>query len=240
MIRSLFSAIVLSMFLVLSGSLFASSGASGCTGAAPSTCPILTFDGISNLKPIGNFYDGAGLKSTPNYGVTFSSNFFGLLPGQGAIFSNTLNTSNGGTVQILGVAVICPIACATGAQTTGIMNVIPGLSAINFYFSAGFTNGQTETVTFWSGANGTGSVLATISLANNNGSCSYCNWSDVGLKLTGTAYSVTFSGPADELGLADITLGSSSTAIPEPSSMWLLGTGIGALLLPRLRRFFSV
>jgi len=127
----------------------------------------------------------------------------------------------------------------------GVMNVTAGFSSgLNFYFSAGFAPGQSETVQIWSGANGTGTVLATINLSNNNGSCNgyptYCVWSSAGTSFTGTAKSVTFSGPANELGLSDITIGSNSTAVPEPSSVYLLGAGVAALSLTQLRRFFGL
>jgi hypothetical protein len=99
-------------------------------------------------------------------------------------------------------------------------------NGINFYYSALFASGQSETVTIWSGANGTGTVLATIVLGSNDASCgfpAYCNWSNAGSNFSGTAHSVTFSGPANELGLSDITIGSSHTAIPEPSAAYLSG-----------------
>jgi len=49
---------------------------------------------------------------------------------------------------------------------------------------------------------------------------------------------VTFSGPANELGLADITLGSNSTAVPEPSTIYFLATGLTGLSVGSIRRFF--
>ena len=128
----------------------------------------------------------------------------------------------------------------TGQQATGIMNVANGFSnGLNFFYAAAFK----ETVTVWSGADGTGIVLATLALSPNNSSCSngpaYCNWTAVGLTFNGSAKSVTFTGAADGIGITAITLGQSTTAIPEPSSIYLLGSGLFGITAYRVRRFFS-
>jgi hypothetical protein len=222
MSRAFTSAVLLSVLLLLSASAFANSGT------------LLTFTGLGDMQPVGTFYNGGGLASTPNYGVYFSSNFFGLLPtskgGPGNFSPNLTNTP---AIFINGTA---------GSAATGTMDVWNGFSTgLNFYFTAGFAAGQTETVTIWSGANGSGTVLATIILSNNNASCgtpAYCTWSSIGASFSGVAHSVTFSGPADELGISDITLGSSQTAIPEPSTFYLLGTGLAGFSLGGIRRYF--
>ena len=89
-------------------------------------------------------------------------------------------------------------------------------------------------------------MLATINLAPNGGSnsgCtgypSLCNWTAVGLNFSGTAGSVTFTGTTNQLGITDITVGSSRAAVPEPSSLLLLGSGllvISTRMRKRLRR----
>jgi len=221
MMRSLYSALILSVTLILSASAYANSG------------ELLNFQGLGDLQPVGNFYNGAGLPSTPNYGVTFSSNFYGLRSiyngGSGAFSPNPTGTP---AIFVNGT---------TGTTVTGYMNVNAGFGGgIQFFYTAGFN----ETVTVWSGANGTGTVLATISLSPNNGSCSsfptYCNWTSAGLNFSGTAKSISFSGAANGLGISDITIGASSTAIPEPSAIYLFGTGLAGVALSRLRRFFAV
>lgn len=230
MARSVCAAFILSFALFfVSARAYANSG------------ELMNFQYLGDLQPVGNFYNGDGLTSTPNYGVTFSSNFFGLRSYQ-----------NGGpgnfAANLTGTPAIF-INGTTGLAATGIMNVTPGFSnGLNFFFSAGFASGQNETVTIWSGANGTGTVLATITLANNNAGCTaplYCNWTDVGVSLCtansvtcGTAHSVTFSGPANQLGISDITIGSTTTGVPEPSSIYLLGTGLAAVSLGKLRGYF--
>jgi hypothetical protein len=179
---------------------------------------FLDFNTLGNLQPVGNFYNGGS--TAPNVGVMFSSNFYGLKPisqGGGGNFSP--DPTHTAAIFINGT---------TGSPVTGTMTVSSGFSSgINFFYTAAFQ----ETVTVWSGPNGTGTVLATIALSPNDGACggSYCNWTDVGLSFSGTAGSVTFSGGANGLGLADITIGQSTTVLPEPSSFYLLGTGVAGL-----------
>ena len=229
--RFVCSAVILFVVLFLSASAFANSG------------ELLTFQGLGDMQTVGNFYNGSGIPGTPNYGVSFSSNFFGLSPimnGGSGNFAPFANGSGDPHAIFISNSMTGP----SGLPVTGIMNVTAGFSSgLNFFFTAGFAPGQAETVSVWSGANGTGTVLATISLANNNAGCGaplYCNWSDASLSFKGTAQSVTFSGPSDELGLTAITIGSSTTAVPEPSTIYLLGAGLACVSLGKLRRYFSM
>lgn len=224
MTRTVCSAVILSICLLFSASAYAHSG------------ELLSFQGLGDLQQVGNFYNGSGLPDTRNLKVTFSSNFFGLR----SVF-------NGGSGEFAATPSGTPaifINGTTGMQAMGLMNVARGFSnGLNFYYTAGFTGTQSESVTVWSGSNGSGTVLATITLANNNSSCTsptYCTWSSDGVNFSGTAHSVTFSGPGNELGLADITLGSNATAVPEPSSIYLLGSGLVGISFFRIRRFLGV
>jgi hypothetical protein len=227
MTRPVCSALVLSLFLALSASAFANSG------------ELLNFQGLGNLQQVGNFYDGSGISGTPNYGVTFSSNFYGLRTTASGWSGNFAATPLG-TPAIF----ICPggpPSCG-GTSNIGVINSSSGFSnGLDFYFAFDPSKaGQTVTLTVWSGANGTGSVLATISLSSNACASSpyYCTWTQIGQSFSGTAHSVTFSGATgNQLGLTDITLGSSTTAIPEPSSFYLLAVGAAGISLGALRRF---
>ena len=206
---------------------------------------LITFNGLQDMQQVGNFYNGGGPSNVPNLGISFSSNFYGLrsecatgstigncIPGgqgSGAFLPDPTQTP---AIFILGTP---------GTMATGYMNVTGGFSSgINFLYTAAFK----ETFTVWSGANGTGTVLATLTLNPNNGACAggpaYCNWTSVGVAFSGTAGSVTFSGSANGIGITDVTLGSNLSALPEPSSFWLLGSGLLGVAVPRVRRLLKI
>ena len=60
MVRSVRSGFVLSLLLVFGMSL-----------AHANSTEILSFQGLKDQQQVGNFYNGGGLTSTPNFGVTF-------------------------------------------------------------------------------------------------------------------------------------------------------------------------
>jgi hypothetical protein len=194
---------------------------------AHATPVLINFAGLNDLQSIGDYYNGG---AGPNYGVSFSSNVFALK----SVFQGGAGGFNPDPTQTPAMFVMG----ASGTNVTGVMNVGPGFSSgISFFYTAAFN----ETVTVWSGANGTGTILATITLSPNNGSCvgfpSYCNWSGVGLSFTGTGKSVTFSGMSNGAGISDITLGSTALVTPEPSTLVLLGAGLIGTSIGGSRRF---
>jgi PEP-CTERM motif len=212
MARSIGAALTLSLWFLLSASV-----------AHANSVEFLNFTGLKDGQPVGNFYNGAGVASTPNYGVTFSSNFIGLVP-----------ASLGGSGAFAPDPTSSPYIYINNSSL-GIMNVAGGFSSGLNFFYASLSN---ESITIWSGINGTGTALATTTLsASCSGFPSGCIWFNAGLNFSGTAESVTFSGPANGIGISDITLGQSTSAVPEPSSIYLLGAGLLGIGASQVRRF---
>ena len=188
---------------------------------------VLNFE---NIVPIGtnyvtmptNWYNGG---PGGNYGITFSSNALALcLQPQ---TSCTINSSRGGqgdpTSQLGGLFFL------SGPST--YMNSSLGFTTgFSFYYSAVNNPGSFDV---WSGLNGTGSLLASLSLptTTTGPGCfgtGFCPYRAAGVAFAGTAYSVTFGGVADQIAFDDVTFGSDvpGTVTPEPASMALLATGL--------------
>ena len=124
-----------------------------------------------------------------------------------------------------------------------MMNVAGGFTGgLSFYYTAIFDPG---TVNVYSGLNGTGTLLASLSLAvtpwqghtGPSGQELYDNWVEEGIGFAGTAESVDFSGTANQIGFDYITA-APTTSVPDAtgsSAELLAGMGmIGTAL--RLRR----
>ena len=124
------------------------------------------------------------------------------------------------------------------------MNVAAGFdTGFSFYYSAA---NQPGVVNVYSGLNGTGSILATLTLpATGDGSglpgcegTNFCPYTAFGVTFTGTAFSVDFGGTADQIAFDNITLGSETAggAVPEPSTWAMMLAGFGMVGLGMRRR----
>ena len=195
----------------------------------------LTFEGLQNLEPIDNYYNGGlggfGSGPGPNYGITFTPDSLAIISG-----------AAGGTGNFSGSPTMPTIAFfLTGSGDT--MDVPAGFdTGFSFYYSAVVYPGV---VNVYDGLNGTGNLLASLDLpitpSGGSPECtygSYCPWVPIGVSFTGVAQSVVFAGTANYIGFDNITLGASvpTPGVPEPSSTALLGGGLAVLAFRRIRK----
>jgi hypothetical protein len=206
------------------------------SGPARADAIDLTFEGIApypngNNVLIQGFYNGGTSSigtSGPNFGVGFSDN--ALLLCLNTIGTTCSNTSRGGlgdpNSQLGGLFFL------TGSQT--FMNVPAG-------FDTGFSFNYTAisdvgSVSVFSGLNGTGTELATLSLPTTPSTCGsqfnagFCPFFPIGVSFSGTAESVSFAGVANEVVFDDVTFGSITPGppgVPGP----IAGAGLPGLIL---------
>jgi hypothetical protein len=160
---------------------------------------VVNFGRLKDQEFINQFYDGGtgslGSGPGPNYGLQFTSNAQAIV-----------SASKGGSGNFIGDPGGLPVMFfQTGNNIT--MTATNGLqTALWFYYSAL----QAGSVTVYSGANGTGTILASVTLPVNNSGCNtykLCVWTVVGVPLTAPAGSVRFAGVADYLAIATIHMG---------------------------------
>jgi len=201
-------------------------------GIASSAVVTLTFEGIANGAPVGNFYNGGGGASN-NFGVTFSPATLALVDSDAGGGGNFANEPTGDTIMFFEDANNAILTFAAGF-TTG--------------FSFFYSSAVATTVNVFDGLNGTGNNLGSLVLAAqfNGNNCAgdptgvYCNWTSVGVAFAGTAKSINFGGAASVTGFDNITFGSATPGtggtVPEPTSLALVGAALLAASAVRRRK----
>ena len=128
-----------------------------------------------------------------------------------------------------------------GTLNTGssYVNFAAGFSALSFNYSLSANSSQFNgTADVWSGANGSGTLLGTITLAATGAgnSCAvrtdaYCNWSSGTWTSARTAAeSVTFAANTATYYADDMEVdGLAVTPVPLPAAAWLLLSGAAGL-----------
>jgi len=163
-------------------------------------------------------------EKTWSYGEEVGSTY----AAQGVNFTNVLGLSND-AVQTYYSNAPSPLGVASAqldgtVNTAAYMNVADGVDyGLGFYY-AGI---DTFTVSAYSGLNGTGTLLGTISLSATG---DFDTWQYAVLNFSGTAQSFDLSGTNGVAALDNIA------SVPEPSSIALLLAAGGGVVLSRRRR----
>lgn len=185
----------------------------------------LDFEGIGDYNPVGDYYNGGG---GPNYGVSFSDATLALVDSDAGGNGNFANEPSPDTIMFFLDA------------NNAVLNVAAGFeTGFSFYY----TSSTAATVTVYDGLDATGNVLGTITVdAQYNIGCSgdpsgdFCNWTAVGVAFDGVAKSIDFGGTANQTGYDNITFGSDTPVVPEPSTYALMALGLAGIGLAARRR----
>jgi hypothetical protein len=201
----------------------------------------LTFATLPNAVTIGSYFNGglSGFPASgtgPSDGLVFSANAneqkdtVGRTTGTGK-FENNPSGLNG--------VLYFPFSSTTGS----FINDASGFSGLSFAYSL-LNNLASEdtTVDIWSGLNGTGTLLETLSLtaASTTVACTanvhpvdeFCTWSTAAAGGFGIAESVSFGSNNS----ADLVEFDELTFVPEPGSAAMLLAGVGMLGVQLKRR----
>ncbi len=179
--------------------------------AFAATTTTINFEGVTGFASIGD---------------TYAAQRFSFRPDAQGLVNDALGPYFSNAPTPLGVMFVSGINVPDAAMT-----VEPGFNELRFYYSS--ADVVTDAVQVWTGANGSGALIASYNLAANaTQGCTdtaYCHWDLLGGKLSQTALSVTFGAGTQAAAFDNISV------VPEPSSVWLVGMALGALVLSRHR-----
>ena len=201
---------------------------------------VLDFEGLQDLEPVEDFYDGGfggdGSGPGPDLDITFSPNALAIVDQDAGGSGNFGNEPSPDTILFF----------LTGRAAT--LNVSSGFdTGFSFFYSA-IT--QPGFVDVYSGLNATGTQLATINLpltpfnGDPDPTGQFSPLVPIGVNFDGIARSIDFGGTINQIGFDNVTFGSATPGggdngnggnggnqpVPEPTSLFgLLVIGLGTV-----------
>jgi hypothetical protein len=198
---------------------------------------LLDYEGIGDFANINNFYNGGTDSlgnSGINYGVTFSQAALGLVDSDAAGGSgNFANEPSPNTIMFF-------------LDASPYMNYTSGFTQFSTFYTTDTAGAFLE---FFTGTNGTGTSLGTLSLAINNPGtppCSgdpsgfYCNFTSASIILSGVAQSVAFQGNANAIGYDNTIFNPQLAPNSVPGPLPILGVAAAFGFSRKLRKRIKV
>lgn len=201
-----------------------------CIAVAPAAAAtVLTFEGLGNLAPVGNYYNGG---PGGNLGISMSENSLALIDADAGGSGNFGGEPSPSTAMFF------------LAGQAALMNVLNGFdTGFSFFYTALNSPGSLEV---FDGLDGTGNVLASLDLPVTplNGAPdptgSFSPFVAIGVGFDGIARSIAFAGVENQIAFDDVTFGSVTPGdlqrVPLPGSLILLAAGGVAAAAVRRRR----
>jgi len=179
------------------------------------SCHTLDFEGITDTATVslGSFYEP--------WGYYFSDNSL-------VVIQNEAGGSGNFEFNPSGVAILFWLE---GDST--IINIPAGFTTgFSFYYSSY----DSATVEVFSGINGTGSLLSTMSLVETPPPTGYTywysNWVPIGVSFEDTAKSIVFSGVANKVGFDNITFCDSVPTPPDSCALIVTASADDSVVCP--------
>lgn len=213
----------------------ASALALGLLSAATASADNVTLDFSGtggNGASVNDFYNGGtdstGTVGFSNYGINFAPTVL-VVPSSDADGTYFSGSVPGSATPVANAVFVLP------GSTPGYMNVATGFDSFSVAYAA-ITGSLPTVLNFYSGVNGTGTLLASLSLASNSDSCAggqACLWSVATADLNGAiAESVDFSSNASNILFTNVSV----NVVPLPASGLLMSFGVAGLALFGVRR----
>lgn len=229
-------------FTSILGACIGAASAALCSGLAAqpghAIGVLLDFENIGDLIEIRDFYDGGAASNGnigPDYNVTFAPNALAIVDADAGGSGNFANEpSPDSTMFWL-------------SDVDAHMNYAPGFKRFEVYYN---TISLAGSLSFWTGVNGTGTqVGSTLNLPPTGSGCggdpsgAFSCWEKVEIDLPADAFSVTFSGTANQIGFDNLGFDLQSTSqVPTPLPILGAGAAFGSVkklkhLSARLKSF---